>query len=74
MEDKILCDLSNVMHVLSLETSKTFFFCEFIILLGPDIKVSVGIQIKISENTFQFLKCQGIKKLFLDKNDISDKK
>ena len=33
----------NVMHVLSFETSKPFFFFKFFILQGPDIKVLVGI-------------------------------
>ena len=53
----------NVIHALRLETSKTFF-CEFFIPLGPDIKVFIGILLKTPENTFQFLKCQGIKNYF----------
>ena len=53
----------NVIHALSLETSKTFF-CEFFIPQGPDIKVFIGILLKITENTFHFLKCQGIKNYF----------
>ena len=31
---------------------------------GPDIKVFAGIWIEIPENTFHFLKCQGIKNYF----------
>ena len=51
------------MHGLSLETSKTFL-CEFSIPQDPDIKVFLGIPIIIPENTFHFLKCQGIKNYF----------
>ena len=51
----------NVMHGLRLETRKHFFFFEFSISQGSDIKVFVGIRIMIPENTLHLLKCQGIK-------------
>ena len=35
--------------------------------VSTDIKVFVGIQIKIPENAFHFLKCQGIKNYFQTK-------
>ena len=57
MEDKILCD---VMHALTLETSKTSFLRIFLYRKA----LFVGIRIKIPENTFHFLKCQGIKNYF----------
>ena len=34
---------------------------------GADIKVFIGIRIKIPENAFHFLKCQGIKNYFQTK-------
>ena len=57
MEDKILCD---VMHALTLETSKTSFLRIFLYRKA----LFVGIRIKKPENTFHFLKCQGIKNYF----------
>ena len=66
MEDKFSVIYHNVTHGLNLETSKTFFLRIFH-TARPCIKVFVGIQIQIRENTLHFLKCQGIKNCFQTK-------